>query len=302
MKPEFLKGIMPALLTGFTDDNTAIDCTRVRSLVRHLMEQGVHGLYVGGSSGEMLLCSVEERKQLLEAVLAQTQKKITVIAHVGCTGTRETLELVRHAAMAGADAVSSVTPLYFAYSFADVKHYYEAIAAASDLPVIIYNIPARTGMTLNADQLHELLTIPGIAGMKFTSSDFFLLERLRADHPDKIFYNGSDEMLLSGLSAGADGGIGTTYNFQAHRMLAIYNLYHEGKMQEALAVQSQANRIIKTVLKYGVMPACKELLNIGGLPYGICREPFLPLSDADRAALAVEAKENLGENFMLSHN
>lgn len=300
MKPDFLKGIMPALLTGFTDDNTAIDCERNRSLVRHLMEQGVHGLYIGGSSGEMLLCSVDERKQLLEAVLAETQKKITVIAHVGCTGTRETLELVRHAAKVGADAVSSVTPLYFAYSFADVKHYYEMIAAASDLPVIIYNIPARTGMTLNADQLHELLTIPGIAGMKFTSSDFFLLERLRADHPDKVFYNGSDEMLLSGLSAGADGGIGTTYNFQANRMLAIYNLYHEGKMQEALVVQSKANSIIKTVLKYGVIPACKELLNIGGLPYGFCREPFLPLSDADKVTLAVEAKENLGENFMLS--
>ena len=299
MKPEFLKGIMPALLTGFTDDGSAIDTARVGTLVKHLMKQGVHGLYVGGSSGEMLLCSVEERKTLLEAVLAETRKKITVIAHVGCTGTRETLELARHAEKAGADALSSVTPLYFAYSFEDVKNFYIALAAETSLPVIIYNIPARTGMTLNADQLHELLTIPNIAGMKFTSSDFFQLERLRADHPDKIFYNGSDEMLLSGLSAGADGGIGTTYNFQANRMLDIYRLYHEGKMQEALAVQSQANKIIASVLKYGVMPACKELLTIGGLPYGRCRAPFTPLSAEKRALLEKDAAENLGINFML---
>ena len=299
MKPEFLKGIMPALLTGFTDDGNAIDTTRVRKLAAHLMKQGVHGLYVGGTSGEMLLCSVEERKELLEAVLAETQKKITVIAHVGCTGTRETLELARHAEKAGADALSSVTPLYFAYSFEDVKNFYIALAGETSLPVIIYNIPARTGMTLNAGQLDELLAIPNVAGMKFTSSDFFLLERLRADHPDKIFYNGSDEMLLSGLSAGADGGIGTTYNFQANRMLDIYRLYHEGKMQEALAVQSQANRIIVSVLKYGVMPACKEILSIGGLPYGKCRAPFSALREDKRAMLEKEALENLGAGFML---
>lgn len=300
MKQENLKGIMPALLTGFTDDLTDIDTARVRALVRHLMNRGVHGLYVGGSSGEMLLCSVDERKKLLEAVLAETQGKITVIAHIGATGTRETCELAAHAEKAGATALSSVTPLYFAYSFADVKQYYIDITKASSLPVIIYNIPARTGMTLNSEQLHELLMIPGVAGMKFTASDFFQLERLRTEHPDHVFYNGSDEMLLSGLAAGADGGIGTTYNFQADRMLSIYNLYHEGKMQQALAMQSKANEIIAAVLKYGVMPATKEILRLGGLDYGTCRKPFRPL-DADKLPLLAEdVRKNLGENFMLS--
>ncbi|MBR5870695.1 MAG: N-acetylneuraminate lyase [Clostridia bacterium] len=299
MKPEFLKGIMPALLTGFTDDLTAIDITRTRKLVRFLVDSGVHGLYVGGSSGEMLLCSVEERKTLLEAVLAETQKKVTVIAHIGATGTRETCELAAHAEKAGADALSSVTPLYFAYSFADVKQYYVDITKASSLPVIIYNVPARTGMTLNYDQLHELLEIPGVAGMKFTASDFYQLERLRTGHPNHVFYNGSDEMLLSGLAAGADGGIGTTYNFQPDRMLKIYELYQQGKMQEALAVQSQANEIISAVLKYGVMPACKELLKIGGLDYGTCRKPFRPLAEEYKAPLAADAAANLGENFMI---
>ena len=298
MKPEYLKGIMPALLTGYTDDLSAIDTNRVRTLVRFLMHEGVHGLYVGGSSGEMLLCSVEERKTLLEAVLAETQKKITVIAHIGATGTRESIELARHAEKAGADALSSVTPLYFAYSFADVRQYYVDLTKASSLPVIIYNIPARTGMTLNSEQLHELLMIPGVAGMKFTASDFFQLERLRTTHPDHVFYNGSDEMLLSGLAAGADGGIGTTYNFQAKRMLEIYRLYHEGKMQQALAMQSRANEIIETVIRYGVMPATKEVLRLGGLDYGVCRPPFRPLDEERKVLLEKEVRANLGTDYM----
>lgn len=105
--------------------------------------------------------------------------------------------------------------------------------------------------------------------MKFTSSDFFLLERLRAGFPDKVFFNGSDEMLLSGLAAGADGGIGTTYNFMPEKFLRIYHLYRQGAMAEALEVQSEANRVIRVLLKHGVLPASKELLRLGGLDYGV---------------------------------
>ena len=302
MKPEFLKGIMPALMTGFTDDTNAIDKTRIRTLVRTLIRKGVHGLYVGGSSGEMLLCSPAERMELLETVLEETKaadRHVTVIAHVGCNSTRDTVMLAKHAEAAGADALSSVTPLYFAYGFPEVQQFYKDLASATSLPVIIYNIPGRTGMTLNFAQLHELLTIPNVAGMKFTASDFYLLERLITAHPDKIFYNGSDEMLLSGLAAGADGGIGTTYNFQPERMLTIYRLYQEGRMKEALAVQREANAIIESVLQYGVMPACKEILKLGGLDYGICRAPYLPLKKEQIEGLAQACKAILGEKYML---
>ncbi len=302
MKPEFLKGIMPALMTGFTDDHEGLSRERIRALVRFLIRKGVHGLYVGGTSGEMLLCSPSERMELLETVLEETKaadRHVTVITHVGCNSTRDTLLLAKHAEKAGADAVSSVTPLFFAYGFPEVYRFYADIASAVSLPVIIYNIPGRTGMTLNAEQLHALLTIPNVAGMKFTSSDFYLLERLITTHPDKVFYNGSDEMLLSGLAAGADGGIGTTYNFQPERMLAIYRLYREGRMQEALAVQRDANAIIESVLSYGVFPACKEIMRIGGLDYGTCRAPYLPLTAEQAEGLAKAARINLGENYML---
>jgi len=299
MKPENLKGIFPAFMTAFTDDLKGIDTARIRKLARFLIDKGAKGLYVGGSSGEMLLCSVEERKLLLETVMDEVGDRAAIIAHVGCTGTRETAELARHAQAVGAHALSSVTPLYFAYSFADVKQYYKDITAASDLPLIIYNIPARTGMTLSIAQLGELLSIDGVAGMKFTSSDFYMLERLRTQFPDHIFYNGSDEMLLSGLAAGADGGIGTTYNFQLPRLLEIYRLYGEGRMKEALAVQSKVNEMVESIHKFGGIPCSKELITIGGIDYGYCRAPFRPLSEDEKAVLRADADASLGKNYML---
>lgn len=282
MNTDFLKGILPAFLTAFTDDLSDIDTARIRKLARHLIAEGVHGLYVGGSSGEMLLCSIKERMTLLETVLEEANtapRKTAIIAHVGATSTRDTVALARHAERAGAHALSSVTPLYFSYTFAEVKRFYEDLASATALPVIIYNIPARTGMTLNETQLHELLTIPGVAGMKHTSSDFFLLQRLVAEHPGKVFYNGSDEMLLSGLAAGAHGGIGTTYNVQPKRMLAIYNKFKSGDIRGAQAEQDTANRLIASMLRYGCMACCKASLAARGIDYGICRPPFLPLTN-----------------------
>ena len=280
-----LYGIMPALMTAFDGDK--IDTTRICELVKKLGNDGVHGIYAGGSSGEMVLCSTDERKELLETVM-ENKGDLAVIAHVGCLSTKDTVELSRHAKACGADAVSSVTPLYYKYSFAEVKNYYKRIAEASELPVIIYNIPGLTGTAYGYDQLCELLEIEGVQGMKFTSSDFFLLNRLVNTYPEKVFYNGSDEMLLSGLAAGAQGGIGTTYNFMPDLMVKIYSLAAEGKIEEAREVQSVANRAIATVLKYGAVPSCKYLISQYGVPYGDCREPFLPLDES--------AKKNLCEN------
>ena len=288
-----LYGIMPALMTAFNDEG--VDTARVEELVKKQALDGVHGFYVGGSSGEMVLCTVDERKKLLETVAACRDDK-ALIAHVGCLSTKDTVELSKHAKTCGADAVSSVTPLYFKYSFAEVKNYYKRIAEASELPVIMYNIPGLTGTAYGYDQLCELLEIEGVQGMKFTSSDFFLLNRLVNTYPEKVFYNGSDEMLLSGLSAGAHGGIGTTYNFMPDLMVKIYSLAREDKYNEARVVQSVANKAIATVLRNGVLPSCKHLISLYGVPYGVCREPFLPLDEAAKADLYENAWQLL-ENF-----
>lgn len=282
-----LGGIIPALLTPFTDDG--IDTEKAASFTAHLADCGVHGLYVGGSSGEMVLMTEDERKQLLETVVESVGDRVKIIAHVGTTSTKSTLELARHAEKCGAHALSSVTPIYYKYSFREVKNYYKRLAEETSLPVIIYNIPALTGSSLNADQLCEILSLDNIAGMKFTSSDFYQLERVSSHFPDKVFYNGSDEMLISGLAAGADGGIGTTYNFQPERILAIYNRFRAGDIAGAFDAQRKANAVIEKILRHGVMPSSKMLLRLNGIEYGDCREPFMKLTDEAIADLS-EAK------------
>ena len=238
-----LKGIMPALMTAFDAATESISKENTAALVKKLKLAGVHGFYVGGSSGEMVLCSVKERMELLETVM-EASGDLTVIAHTGAMSTADAILLSRHAESSGADAISSVTPLYYKYSFREIKHYYSRLCEAVNIPVIIYNIPALTGTALDFGQLSELLSIDGVGGMKFTSSDFFLLNSLKQEFPDKVFYNGCDEMLLSGLSAGADGGIGTTYNFMPEMFLSIFELFNNGRMKEANAVQSLAKKII----------------------------------------------------------
>jgi len=277
MKIQKLTGIHPALITAFDENGVNLKVTA--TLVDKLLCAGVDGMYIGGSSGEMVLQSVSERKALLECVIEAAAGRGAMIAHIGAMSTADSTELAKHAKKAGADAVSSVTPLYYKYSFREVKNYYARIAEAAELPVIIYHIPALTGMVLNADQLGELLSIPGVGGMKFTSSDFYQLERLRSRFPDHVFYNGSDEMLLSGLAAGADGGIGTTYNFQPEKIVNIRKAYLANDMQSALKLQSEANAAIEVILRNGVLPSTKKLLELMGLNVGLCREPFMPLTD-----------------------
>ncbi len=270
------KGIMPALMTAFTEDD--IDISKISEHTKRLVSAGVHGFYVGGSSAEMVLCSNDERRRMLECVI-ENADGLTVIAHVGALSTRDTVELSKHAKAVGADAVSSVAPLYYKYTFEHIKTYYQRIAEASELPVIIYNVPALSGTTLDYSQLCELLSMDGIGGMKFTYSDFYQLNRLVREFPDKVFYNGSDEMLLSGLAAGAHGGIGTTYNFMPGQILSIYNSFISGDIKAAQRAQSLVNDVIAEVLKYGAVPGSKAMIGFTGIDYGICREPFLPLDE-----------------------
>lgn len=295
-----LKGIMPALMTAFDTATESISKENTAALVKKLKSAGVHGFYVGGSSGEMVLCSVKERMELLETVM-EASGDLTVIAHTGAMSTADAILLSRHAESSGADAISSVTPLYYKYSFREIKHYYSRLCEAVNIPVIIYNIPALTGTALDFGQLSELLSIDGVGGMKFTSSDFFLLNRLKQEFPDKVFYNGCDEMLLSGLSAGADGGIGTTYNFMPEMFLSIFELFNNGRMKEANAVQSMANKIIAEVVSKGTLSASKQMINFSGLDYGVCREPLLPLDETEKNELyekAWQPVENYRNNIM----
>ncbi len=269
-------GIFTALLTPFDKENK-INAKALEKLVKHNIDMGVTGFYVTGSTGEAFLLSTDERKEVMEIVKSAAPDK-TLIAHIGSLNENEAMELGRHANKLGYDAVSSVTPFYFKFTFDEIKGYYNRLAEASELPMLVYHIPAFSGVNMGKGEITSFLNDDKFLGVKFTSNDFFTLEQCKTAFPDKIFYNGYDEMLLSGLAMGVDGAIGSTYNFMADKFVKIYNHFKNGEIEKAQEIQKEANKIITVLIKLGVMQAEKEVLNQLGLDFGCCRKPFNDLS------------------------
>ena len=267
-----LKGIYTALLTPFDSQNKINESALVQ-LIRHNIAMGVRGFYVGGSTAEAFLLTTEERKQVMEIcrTAAPDQK---LIAHIGSIREDEALELSLHAKALGYDAISSVAPFYYKFSFEEIKNYYFRLAEASRMPMIVYHFPAFSGVSMGPKEISTFLERDEFIGIKFTSNDFFTMEQIRAAFPDKLIYNGYDEMFLAGLSMGADGGIGSTYNFMADKFVKIQELFQNNQIQQAQLLQKEANRIITLLCQIGVMQAEKEVLYQLGIPFGNCRRPF----------------------------
>ena len=288
---EKLKGIFPALLTPF-DASGAINKEQLKKLIRCNVDKGVRGFYVCGSTGEAFLLSADERKAVME-IVRETAPESTLIAHIGSLNEREAIDLACHAKKLGYDLISSVTPFYYKFSFGEIRDYYCRLADAGELPMLVYYIPALSGVSMDSGEITSFLADPRFAGIKFTSNDFFTMALCKSAFPDKVLYNGYDEMLLSGLAAGADGGIGSTYNFMAEKFIQIQKLFLDNKPDEARAVQNEANRIIAILCKVGVMQAEKEILNQMGFDFGCCRHPFGELDDEAKALLRREVTEKL---------
>ena len=285
MKEKF-KGIFTALLTPF-DENNKINEKALEALVKHNVAMGADGFYVCGSTAEAFLLTTDERKQVMEIVKATAPEK-TLIAHIGSISEDEAQTLAAHANALGYDAISSVAPFYYKFSFSEIKDYYFRLAENSSIPMLVYHFPAFSGVNMGVSEMAKFLSDDKFIGLKFTSNDFFMLEQCKSAFPDKIVYNGFDEMFLCGLSMGADGGVGSTYNFMADKFVKIRALFAENKIAEAQALQKEVNRIIAILCKVGVMQAEKEVLNQIGMNFGNCRKPFSVPNDEEKTIIAKE--------------
>ena len=197
------QGIIPAFYACY-DDAGEVSPERVRAFTEYLIGKKVTGVYVGGSSGECIYQSVAERKAVLEAVIEQAAGRITVIAHVACNNTRDSMELAAHAESAGADCIAAIPPIYFHLPDRAVAKYWSDIAsAAPNTDFIIYNIPQLAGTGLNSSLLRTMLSVPNVIGVKNSSMPIQDIEMWRDE--GAIVFNGPDEQLLSGLAAGAVG-------------------------------------------------------------------------------------------------
>ncbi|MBQ9083902.1 MAG: N-acetylneuraminate lyase [Clostridia bacterium] len=273
-------GIFPALLTPF-DGAGRINEAELGRLVRHHIRQGVEGFYVTGSTAEAFFLTTEERKQIMRTVRHHAPSQ-RLIAHIGAMDERAAVELGLYARELGYDAVSSVAPFYYKFTFDEIRDYYFRLADKTGMPMLVYHFPGNSGVNMSVDEMSVFLEDDRFIGMKFTSNDFFALEQCKAQFPGKVIYNGFDEMFLAGLSMGADGGVGSTYNFMADKFVAIRQLFLQGNIPEAQKLQKEANRIIRLLFKVGLMKAQKEIMNLIGFDFGTCRTPFSAPTAADK--------------------
>ncbi|MGI9486751.1 MAG: N-acetylneuraminate lyase [Geminicoccaceae bacterium] len=285
--------ILAAMLTPF-DEEGAVSVDGIAPLVDHVLAQGVHGLYAGGSTGEAMLQSREERALLLTELAAYARGKCTLVAHVGAASTEDAVALAQLAAREGYHGVSAVPPYYYKHAFEDIQDYYKAIADAAGMPLIVYNIPVLSGANLSTDQLLRLLDDDGIGGMKYTAPDLFQFWQLRDAAPDKSFYFGTDEMFLGAAAIGADGGIGSTYNLIGDVYVGIHEAINAGDIETARRLQAKSCTLVEILLETGVMPGLKYALARQGIPVGPCKRPFSPPVPAALARLDRWMDENLG--------
>ena len=276
-----LSGVFPALLTPF-DENGKINDKALADLIELNLKKGVKGFYVGGSTAEFLLMSKEERKHILDVAVETVKGRGIVISHVGSVSTADAVELAGDSEKVGADVVSAVAPFYYKYTFDEIQSYYFDIAAHTSLPMLVYYFPAFSDVTFSNENIRSFMEKEQFCGIKFTSNDFFKMERIHASFPDKVVFNGYDEMFLAGLSMGADGGIGSTYNFMAEKFIKMQKLFSDGKIEEAQKIQDDVNKIISALVQVGVTAGEKEILNALGINLGRCRLPFKMLDNEQR--------------------
>ena len=300
MNLEKYKGIFPAFYACYdAEGNVSVEGTK--ALVEFLIEKGVNGLYVGGSSGECIYLTVEERKRTLEAVMEVAKGRIAIIAHVACNNTRESCELARHAESLGVDAIATIPPIYFKLNEKAIAKYWNDIsAAAPNTDYVIYNIPQLAGVSLTLSLLDEMLKNPRVIGVKNSSmpiQDIQMFKRqAKLNNREIVVFNGPDEQFVGGRLIGADGGIGGTYAVMPELFVKLNQMLEAGNFENAGKLQDDIDEVIYTMCstKGNMYATAKAALKIrAGLELGGVREPLLNLEAGDE--IIVEKVANLVE-------
>ena len=281
-----LAGMYAALMTGMNDAGE-FDADRQSALNEYVLRQGLTGLYVGGSSGESGLLEVDTLARQQEIVRRDAEGSgATLIAHVGAPSLEGALILARQAKQLGYHGLSALPPHSYPFSDGEILAYYKSLASATDLPLIVYEVPIRTGRPLPHDLLLSILDLPGVAGIKFTSTDIYKLTLLRRARPERVYFFGFDEIFLSGAVVGADGGIGTTYNLLGRLYMALHTAVAEGDLTLARRLQEVSAEFVEELLLVGVLPGMKAAFAAIGIDCGPTRAPLAPRLPDSAARIA----------------
>lgn len=285
-------GVIPAVVTPFDADGEFASAPFER-LLSTLYEAGVHGAYVCGQTGEGLVQSVATRQKVAEVAVKASPTGANVIIHVGASRVPDAIQLAKHAARIGASAISSLAPSG-SYSFNEVRQYYEQLAHASNLPLLVYYFPETSRSISSLEQILDLCEIPNVVGLKFTDFDLYKLHQISLS--GNAIFNGRDEVFAAGMLMGASGGIGTFYSLVPKLFLAIYESALKGHWEKARRAQDQVNELIRITLRFPVFSAVKTMLKWQGFDCGPCLAPRQNVSHEQEAEL-----RDLIDESSLSH-
>ncbi|MGB8451984.1 MAG: 4-hydroxy-tetrahydrodipicolinate synthase [Anaerocolumna sp.] len=276
---ELMKGIIAPIITPMNDDES-INEKELRNQVTRLIGAGIHGIFTAGTNGEGYILSEKEKEQVLSAVIDEAGGRVTVYAGTGCVSTKDTIRVSENAKKLGADVLSIVTPYFAKASQEELYEHFKSVARSVDLPIVLYNIPDRTGNALLPETVARLAEVDNIIGAKDSSGNFDnmlqYIEKTQAK--DFSVLSGNDSLILWNLMAGGTGGIAGCANVFPHNMVAIYENFIKGDLQKAKEYQDNI-RSFRNCFKYGnPNTIVKTAVAMSGYQVGKCRSPFNQVS------------------------
>ncbi|MCI8950275.1 MAG: 4-hydroxy-tetrahydrodipicolinate synthase [Lachnospiraceae bacterium] len=271
-----LRGIIPPVITPMNEDES-VNEAELRNQVNRLIEAGVHGLFPFGTNGESYILNEKEKEQVLSVVIEETAGRVPVYAGSGCIGTKDTIRMSQMAESLGADVLSVITPWFAKASDDELYDHYRQVAKAVKIPVILYNIPARTGNSLSPALVERLSEVENIEGVKDSSGNFDnmlqYLEKTRKKG-DFVVLSGNDSLIYWNLLAGGNGGIAGCANVYPETMTAIYERFMAGDLEGAKRAQDSI-RSFRDCFRFGnPNTIVKTAVAMLGYPVGKCRAPF----------------------------
>ncbi|MBC5996530.1 4-hydroxy-tetrahydrodipicolinate synthase [Romboutsia ilealis] len=293
-----LRGIIPPIVTPMNEDES-INEQELRNQVNRQIEAGAHGIFPFGTNGEAYILSEEEKERVLAIVIEETNKRVPVYAGTGCISTKDTIRLSKKAQELGADVLSIITPSFAAASQEELYQHFKAVAEAVDMPIVLYNIPARTGNAISPATVKRLSKIKNIVGVKDSSGNFDnMLQYIEVtrDREDFVVLSGNDSLILWNLMAGGSGGIAGCANVYPEVMVSIYENFKAGNIEKARQAQDSI-RSFRGCFKHGnpntIVKAAVDML---GHPVGKCRAPFnyIPQAGIEELKTVLEENKNKG--------
>jgi 4-hydroxy-tetrahydrodipicolinate synthase len=286
MKTKDLKGVIPAIVTPFTEDGE-VNESGLRKLTDYVIDGGVHGIMTSGGTGEFPHLSREEKRFVTSVVADQARGRVPVIAGTAACSTREAIALSQDAEEAGAGAVIVTAPYYFILPEDALFDHYEAIAAATSLPVVLYNNPTYTGNDMSPQLMARLAANPGIIGVKQSNADMGqLVETVRLVGSHFAVLTGIDSQFYPALCVGGVGIFSTAASVVPRQMVDLYRAFVDGRQEEARELHMRLQELNR-FLEYdpGYVAPCKEALTLLGMPAGPVRRPLPALSAAEREGI-----------------